>query len=192
MERGGEEESENKHRIKKGISDNKSSAAATRRMDPAPPPADRRVAVATDTKSSDRTEERLTASRLQQQEEQHQQRIPEALESAPSSSIDQRKLPPSASASASQATHRKKGSNSSKKSPLSDMKLPFPLKLHYLLDDAETQGFDNIISWTKDGDSFQIYEPELFMNEICSQYFRQTRFYSFIRVSKYLFLLDSY
>ena len=38
----------------------------------------------------------------------------------------------------------------------------FPLKLHSMLNDATSKGFDGIISWNPDGCSFKIHQPAEF------------------------------
>lgn len=70
-----------------------------------------------------------------------------------------------------------------KKKVISTMKIPFPLKLHYLLDDAEEEGFTDVISWVDDGKAFEVHKPEEFMKSVCHRYFQQTKFHSFVRVS---------
>ena len=60
----------------------------------------------------------------------------------------------------------------------------FPSKLHDMLDDADRNGFAHIVSWCADddGQSFQIHDSgeETFV-PILRQYFRQTKYKSFLR-----------
>ncbi|CAJ1940767.1 unnamed protein product [Cylindrotheca closterium] len=57
----------------------------------------------------------------------------------------------------------------------------FTVKLHKLLEDAETQGFQDIIAWNRDGRSFTIYKPVVFAETIMRKYFRQSKYKSFQR-----------
>ena len=60
--------------------------------------------------------------------------------------------------------------------------LPFPLKLHTVLDEAETKGFDGVISWHSGGESFKVHDPIEFCKHIMPNYFRsQSKFKSFQR-----------
>ena len=68
-----------------------------------------------------------------------------------------------------------------KKQKFNNMKLPFPWKLHQLLEDLEQDGLQGIASWLPGGRSFRVHDPDKFRNEIMSYYFRQTKFTSFVR-----------
>lgn len=57
----------------------------------------------------------------------------------------------------------------------------FPYKLYALLEDAEPNGFDHIISWQPGGKSFRVHQPTLFAERILPQCFNQTRYKSFLR-----------
>ena len=65
----------------------------------------------------------------------------------------------------------------------------FPMKLHQLLHDAETNGNSHIVSWIpskeEDGTTtyqgFQVHQPDKFTKTIMPNYFKQTRFTSFTR-----------
>jgi len=59
--------------------------------------------------------------------------------------------------------------------------LSFPSKLYNLLEDAEDQGFSDIIAWQKGGQSFKIHQIEEFANNVMTSYFSQTKFKSFQR-----------
>ena len=91
-----------------------------------------------------------------------------------------------------------KGSPSSKKrkateeeperpESMSQAKLPFPWKLHTLLDDAEgsededKDPFTDIVSWEDDGKAFRVHKPQEFCSRIMPQYFKQSKFESFTR-----------
>jgi hypothetical protein len=72
---------------------------------------------------------------------------------------------------------------------LNQLKLPFPLKLHRLLEEAEKKRSDHIVSWLPDGKAFKIHDPEQFCNTVMAAYFKQTKLKSFTRqVSFYVTL----
>lgn len=57
----------------------------------------------------------------------------------------------------------------------------FPLKLHAMLDDSESEGFTDVVSWQRGEQSFKVHKPVVFANDIMSRYFRQTKYKSFQR-----------
>ena len=59
--------------------------------------------------------------------------------------------------------------------------LSFPLKLHAMLEDADNDGFSNIVSWQAGDKSFKVHSADRFANEIMPRYFNQTKFKSFQR-----------
>lgn len=68
-----------------------------------------------------------------------------------------------------------------KSKDLVDLKLPFPWKLHKLLQEAENNGETHIVSWMGDGKSFKVHKPKTFAEEVMPHYFSQTKFNSFRR-----------
>jgi hypothetical protein len=60
-------------------------------------------------------------------------------------------------------------------------KLPFPWKLHMLLDEAQRMGYQDIVSWDADGNSFRVHKPIEFCESILVRYFRQSKYESFTR-----------
>jgi hypothetical protein len=60
-------------------------------------------------------------------------------------------------------------------------KLPFPWKLHMLLDEAQRMGYQDIVSWDADGNSFRVHKPTEFCESILVRYFRQSKYESFTR-----------
>ncbi len=71
---------------------------------------------------------------------------------------------------------------------LSDMESPpgacenvFPQKLHFLLQQAEMEGFDHIISWVNDGAAFKVHDSKAFLEKVMPNYFDQSKFESFRR-----------
>lgn len=59
--------------------------------------------------------------------------------------------------------------------------VPFPWKLHEMLEEADSNNFTNIVSWLPDHSSFRVHQPEIFVNQIMPKYFRQTKYKSFQR-----------
>ena len=73
-----------------------------------------------------------------------------------------------------------KAANSDLSSLLSNV--PFPLRLHAMLDDAYHMGFQYIVSWMADGHAFKVHQPDAFVSQVLSTYFNnQTRYKSFQR-----------
>jgi hypothetical protein len=59
--------------------------------------------------------------------------------------------------------------------------LQFPWKVHSMLDNAETEGYDSVVSW--DGDNgFKVHDKKAFVEEIVPRYFSQTKYRSFQRM----------
>jgi hypothetical protein len=66
---------------------------------------------------------------------------------------------------------------------------PFPKVLHRMLDQAEVDGFSEIVSWQPHGRAFLVHDQARFVAEVMPRFFRQTRFSSFQRqLSLYGFL----
>jgi len=59
--------------------------------------------------------------------------------------------------------------------------IPFPFKLHQLLEDTEKNGHESIISWQPHGRSFVVHKPKEFVAEILPTYFKQSKIGSFQR-----------
>lgn len=53
--------------------------------------------------------------------------------------------------------------------------MSFPLKLQSMLDTLELQANNDIISWLPHGRGFIVHQPDDFVNELMSKYFRQTK-----------------
>lgn len=68
-------------------------------------------------------------------------------------------------------------------SDLSQLKMPFPWKLHHMLEEAEKKegGFTNVVSWLPDGKAFKIYDETTFVSTVMKTYFNQTKIKSFTR-----------
>lgn len=59
--------------------------------------------------------------------------------------------------------------------------VPFPWRLHQMLEDIEKSGGDSIVSWLPDGHHFQVHNPQLFMQRIIPKFFKQKSYKSFQR-----------
>jgi hypothetical protein len=58
---------------------------------------------------------------------------------------------------------------------------PFPLKLYRMLEEAENQGNEHIVSWHPDGRSFHVHNAETFVEVVLPHHFKQTKYKSFQR-----------
>jgi len=59
--------------------------------------------------------------------------------------------------------------------------LSFPLKMYSMMEDAERDGFEDIVSWQASGTSFKIHRPNEFVDVVLKKYFSQSRLKSFQR-----------
>lgn len=59
--------------------------------------------------------------------------------------------------------------------------IPFPWKLHRILDDADAKGFNDIISWVPSENGFKVHKTKQFDEEIMPKYFDKTKYKSFQR-----------
>lgn len=59
----------------------------------------------------------------------------------------------------------------------------FPWKLHIMLERAETENYQDVVSWVpvKNGSAFRVHKPDEFINRVMPLYFDQTKFESFRR-----------
>ena len=60
----------------------------------------------------------------------------------------------------------------------------FPWKLHEMLEQAEADGKESVVSWLPNGKSFKVHQPEVFVDEIMTNHFQQTKYKSFQRQCK--------
>lgn len=66
---------------------------------------------------------------------------------------------------------------------------PFPVQLHDMVENAESRGYGDIVSWQPHGRAFHVHDPSRFVAEVMPMFFRQTRMSSFQRqLSLYGFL----
>lgn len=57
----------------------------------------------------------------------------------------------------------------------------FPWKLHDMLEQAQNDGLQEIVSWQDEGRSFKVYKPTIFVERLMPIYFKQTKYKSFQR-----------
>mmetsp|Transcript_2352 Transcript_2352/g.4387 ORF Transcript_2352/g.4387 Transcript_2352/m.4387 type:complete len:429 (-) Transcript_2352:885-2171(-) len=57
----------------------------------------------------------------------------------------------------------------------------FPLKLHKMLEHAERDGIQHIVSWVNNGTGFKVHNSKLFTEQVMPMYFDQTKYESFRR-----------
>ena len=57
----------------------------------------------------------------------------------------------------------------------------FPWKLHRLLDHAEKEGYESIVSWLPEGDTFKVHNSAKFASRVMPLYFNSTIYKSFQR-----------
>lgn len=59
--------------------------------------------------------------------------------------------------------------------------VPFPVKLHDMLDRIEADGLAHVVSWQPHGRCFVVHKPKEFVNHVMPHYFKQTKMASFQR-----------
>lgn len=57
----------------------------------------------------------------------------------------------------------------------------FPVKLHEMLCDMESNGLDRIVSWLPNGKAFRIHDQDRFISEILPMYWANIKYKSFMR-----------
>ena len=57
----------------------------------------------------------------------------------------------------------------------------FPWKLHLMLEEAEANNFQSIVSWVQDGTAFKVHNTTEFLTHVMPRYFDQSKFESFRR-----------
>jgi len=65
--------------------------------------------------------------------------------------------------------------------------IPFPFKLHALIDDAKKDGRDDIVSWIQEGTAFQIHKPKEFTDLLLPEYFHHQIKYRSIQRQLHLY-----
>lgn len=59
--------------------------------------------------------------------------------------------------------------------------IPFPVKLHAMLDKSEADGLADVVSWAAHGRCFSVHKPKECVMQIMPQYFKQSKMTSFRR-----------
>jgi hypothetical protein len=59
--------------------------------------------------------------------------------------------------------------------------IPFPVKLHTMLDKSEEDGLANVVSWAAHGRCFCVHKPKDFVMHVMPQHFKQSKMTSFRR-----------
>ena len=57
----------------------------------------------------------------------------------------------------------------------------FPFKLYELLE-AETAGYESVVSWSPDGQSFVVHDIDAFTKDVLPRYFKSKKFRSFVSI----------
>ena len=60
----------------------------------------------------------------------------------------------------------------------SNQHVPFPWKLHEMLEECEKEGLSHIVSWLPDNRSLRVHDPSVFMSKVIGKYFKQTKYKS--------------
>mmetsp|Transcript_11729 Transcript_11729/g.17205 ORF Transcript_11729/g.17205 Transcript_11729/m.17205 type:complete len:185 (+) Transcript_11729:79-633(+) len=58
---------------------------------------------------------------------------------------------------------------------------PFPWKVYDMLETAEVDGFEDLVSWIPHGRAFMVHHPQKFVEQVMPIWFSQTKFASFQR-----------
>ena len=59
--------------------------------------------------------------------------------------------------------------------------IPFPYKLHDMLEYSAAEGLESIVSWLPNHRSFKVFNVPKFVNEVMPRFFNQTKYKSFQR-----------
>ena len=55
------------------------------------------------------------------------------------------------------------------------------IRMAFTEDDLQKDEYENIISWSPNGDSFLIHDPAKFSDTVLNKYFKHNNFASFVR-----------
>ena len=75
-----------------------------------------------------------------------------------------------------------------RKGPRGGVKVPFPLKLHKML---EENLYEDIVSWQPHGRSFLVHKPQEFVDIVMPKYFQQSKLTSSLIASFFFFFVLS-
>ena len=59
--------------------------------------------------------------------------------------------------------------------------IPFPWRLHQMLEEIEKAGDASIVSWLPNGQHFQVHNPQDFVDKVIPKFFKQKSYKSFQR-----------
>lgn len=76
---------------------------------------------------------------------------------------------------------RQEKSNQARQRYIVPNEVPFPLRIHIMLQQIEAFGQSHIVSWMPSGKSFKVHKKEEFEREVLPEYFRSNNFRSFQR-----------
>jgi hypothetical protein len=76
---------------------------------------------------------------------------------------------------------RRDAGSETKDEPQANVKPFFPYTLYMLLENAERDGYESIVSWRPCGKAFKVIKRAEFMNQVLPRYFNQTKYKSFVR-----------
>ena len=76
---------------------------------------------------------------------------------------------------------RDDGSETQDEAEEGNMKSLFPYTFYTLLEDAERDGYESIVSWRPSGEAFKVIQRDEFMKQVVPRYFKLTKYKSFIR-----------
>ena len=65
--------------------------------------------------------------------------------------------------------------------PKGGVTVPFPIRLHLMLDQIDSDGFASVVSWQPHGRCFVVHKPKEFVEKVMPKYFKQSKFPSFQR-----------
>jgi hypothetical protein len=88
---------------------------------------------------------------------------------------------PDSSDDAGGAQLRRDGGSETQDPRQGDIKSLFPYTLFTLLEEAERDGYESIVSWRPCGEAFKVINRDEFMKQVLPRYFKQTKYKSFIR-----------
>lgn len=65
--------------------------------------------------------------------------------------------------------------------PANEKETSFPWKLHLMLENAEKDNYQHIVSWVRNGTAFKVHNSKAFVELVLPNYFDQTKYESFRR-----------
>lgn len=68
-----------------------------------------------------------------------------------------------------------------RRGPRGGVVVPFPERLYAMLNQAEQDGFEDVVSWSIHGRCFTVHQPKRFVDEVMPTFFKQSKLTSFQR-----------